>query len=417
MAIKLPTWVFHHTLKNNFIMMNRILLFASLFFLMCFPKIFSQPAANTEIYLITCGPGTETYSIYGHSALRIVMPGEKIDRVYNWGLFDFDTPHFAWNFAKGRLNYMVGGTSMNSFMREYLSEKRYVISQKVNLTPEEIARLISLINENLKPENISYKYDFFYDNCSTRIRDLLEKAVGNKLIYPPSEAGKDPTFRNLINKYQQNFSWLNFGVDILIGAPADKKALFRDRMFLPVEMQKGLSEALVNRDNKMTPLLQSPELLLDYETPVLRSNLFNSPSMAFTLFFIVVVLLTSSSKRKKLVNIVDITVFSIFSILAVMMIFFNFFADHQQTKMNLNIIWLNPLLIICLIMLILKKAGTIWFRMVFFITAAFLAIMYFLPQGFNLASIPLILIVLVRSSARGSFSWNPLSLEQGEITH
>ncbi|MCE5347575.1 MAG: DUF4105 domain-containing protein [Bacteroidales bacterium] len=391
--------------------MKKILIFIFLLCTIYIPSTFSQPAAGPEVYLLTCGVGAETYSIYGHSAIRILDQKKHIDLVYNWGIFDFDTPHFAWKFAKGRLNYMLGAMTMQSFMQEYFLEKRSVHSQKINLSPDETEQLIALINENLKPENVKYRYDFFYDDCSTRIRDLLEKSIGEKLLYPPSETKGIPTFRSLIHKYQSPYSWLNFGIDLLVGSPSDIKAQFRDRMFLPIEMQKELSEAVIRRDSKMIPLLQNPETILDFDPPVVNRKFLTSPSTIFTLLFIVAVILTSFQKRKKLINTVDITLFSIFSILAILMIFFNFFTDHQQTRWNLNIIWLNPFLIICLIMLILKKSGTVWFKIVFFITLTFLIFQYFLPQVFNSAIFPLVCTILVRSSVRARFSWNPLSIK------
>ena len=156
---------------------------------------FSQASNDTIVYLLTCGPGTETYSIYGHSALRIVIPEKHTDTVYNWGVFDFNTKHFVWKFAKGRLDYMVIGESLKGFLGSYFFEQRYVYSQRINIDASEMRILTGLINENMKPENTKYRYDFFYDDCTTRIRDLLEKSIGEKLKYPPAETGKDPNFQ------------------------------------------------------------------------------------------------------------------------------------------------------------------------------------------------------------------------------
>ena len=218
------------------------LVFINLFFLLVsFTSVFSQPSNDTVAYLLTCGPGTETYSIYGHSALRIVTPEKHLDTVYNWGVFDFNTPNFVWKFAKGRLDYMVIGESLKGFLQGYFFEQRFVYSQKINIDPVETRKLVSLINENLKPENIKYRYDFFYDDCSTRIRDLLEKSIGEKLKYPPAESGKIPTFRDLVGKYQNPYPWYKFGVDLLMGSTTDKRAEFRDRMFLPIDMKDELS--------------------------------------------------------------------------------------------------------------------------------------------------------------------------------
>jgi hypothetical protein len=170
--------------------MKKLLLISAFLLMLCLEQVYSQSASDTTIYLITCGPGTQTYSIYGHSAIRIVIPEKKSDMVYNWGVFDFNTPNFAWKFAKGRLDYMLIEESLPQFLGEYVYEKRYVYSQKLNINPQETERLVSLVKENLRPENAKYRYDFFYDNCSTRIRDIFEKSIGNNLLYPPAETGK-----------------------------------------------------------------------------------------------------------------------------------------------------------------------------------------------------------------------------------
>jgi hypothetical protein len=371
----------------------------------------SQGNNRADIYLLTCGPGTETYSVYGHSAVRIVIPEKKTDTVYNWGVFDFNTPNFVWKFAKGKLNYSLGVYSYETFLRDYFAEQRWVVSQKLNLEPEEIERLFVLLTENLKPENITYRYDFLYDNCSTRIRDLIEKTVGTDLLYPPDKPKKEiPTFRQLIGEYEKGYAWTKLGIDLLLGSPVDKKASFRDRMFLPIEMKNGLSESVIRREDKMIPLLNDPEIILDFDQPVLREKLFTSPLFVFSVFLIIVIILAGSFRGKTVNNAIDIFLFSVFSILALMMIFFNFFTDHQQLRWNLNILWLNPFIILCLISIIYDKNWQSWFRIVFYLAAGFLAIMVILPQHIHNAFVPLIITLILRSSVRAGFKWNPLSL-------
>jgi hypothetical protein len=389
--------------------MKKILLIAFLVYLIYFPGVSSQTLADTTVCLITCGPGTETYSIYGHSAVRIVIPEKKIDIIYNWGVFEFDTPNFAWKFAKGRLNYMLGVESFKSFLGIYIYEKRYVYSQKINLDSKETEHLVSLINENYKPENRNYRYDFFYDDCSTRIRDLLEKAVGDKLLYPPSGNERLPTFRHMVDKYQNPFPWLNFGIDLIMGSPGEKKASYRDRMFLPIDMQTELSETVINREGKIIPLLQDPVTILNFDPPEIKQNFLTTPVFTFTLLLIIIIILSARVESRKINNMGDIVIFSIFSVLAILMIFFNFFTDHQQMKWNLNILWLNPIIPFCLSSLVLKKAGTLWFRILFCITGTFLVLHFILPQDFNIAILPLVIILLVRCSVRAGFAWNPLS--------
>jgi len=374
-------------------------------------EIISQEVPSADIYLLTCGPGTETYSVYGHSALRIVIPEKNSDVVYNWGVFDFATPHFVWKFAKGRLDYSLGISSYNNFLRDYFLEGRWVVSQKLNLETADIEKLFQLIAENLKPENLTYRYDFFYDDCSTRIRDLIEKAVGENLIYPPAEANKDmPTFRYLTGEYEKVIPWTEAGIDLIMGSPGDKKASFRDRMFLPIELKNGLSELLIRRNGKLIPLLTNPDIVVDFKQPVFKEKFLTSPMFVFSLLLIIVIFLTGYFREKRANNLVDTVIFGVFSILALMMIFFNFFTDHHQMKWNLNILWLNPFIILCFISLLLKKDWMIWFRVVFFMAAGFLALLVVLPQNINNAFVPLIIILILRSSIRSDFSWNPLTI-------
>jgi hypothetical protein len=269
--------------------------------------------------------------------------------------------------------------------------------------------LIALINENLKPENIYYRYDFFYDDCSTRIRDLIEKAVNNSLIYPPEGKLNIPTFRWKVGEYQKPYPWLKLGVDFIMGTPGDRKASFRDRMFLPIDLQTNLEKAVISRDLKMIPLLQPARKVLEFDPPEVRKKFFTEPLFVFTLIFILIIFLSSMIKKSRFLNIVDIIIFAFYALLAALMIFFNFFTDHQQMKWNLNIIWLNPFIIICFISILLKKNWPIWFKLVFYLCTLFLPFAIFFPGLINNAFVPLVLILGLRCSARGAFNWNPLS--------
>lgn len=370
--------------------------------------------SDTTFHLITCGPGTATYSIYGHSALLIIYNDK--DSVYNWGMFTFDTDFFAWKFAKGRLDYFLGSEPLDSFLRSYFYEERYVISQKINLEAGEKKMIIDMIRVNLLPGNIAYRYDFFYDDCSTRIRDLLEKALGEKLVYPPEENGSIPTFREMTGKYQKIYPWLQFGIDLIMGSPGDKKAGVRDRMFLPLDMMEGLSASTINRDGRQIPLLQSKIAILDFPPKIVSHSFYTTPFFIFSILLVVVIFLSLNMKNRSYISIMDFILFFIFAFLAILMIFFNFFTDHQQMRWNFNIVLFNPLLIMCLVSILLNREGKIWFRIVFAITAAFLPGSVFLPQEFNIAVYPLALIILARSSARSRFSWNPL-ISPEEIRH
>jgi hypothetical protein len=196
-----------------------------------------------------------------------------------------------------------------------------------------------------------------------------------------------------------------------MGSPGDKEASFRDRMFLPVDMQKGLSELEIRREKGIIPLLQNPQRVLDFEPPVIQRNIFTSPATVFTFLLILIIILSNLTGKKLLINIMDLVIFLILTVLAAMMVFFNFFTDHLQMKWNLNILWLNPVIILCFIALLTGKAGTIWFRIVFFTSVLFLILQFILPQAFNFAIFPILIILIVRSLARSGFSWNPFPMK------
>ncbi len=369
----------------------------------------SQIANDTSVYLITCSPGTETYSIYGHSAIRVAIPSAGIDVVYNWGVFDFNTKNFVWKFAKGKLNYMLGVYPYNVFLEEYMFEKRSVYSQKVNMESDDLMYLTTLLEENLKPENLFYLYDFFYDNCSTRIRDIFEKVYDGKLIYPPYENNKIPTFRQKLAYYHRNYPWLKFGIDFLLGLPADKKASFRDQMFLPLDLQRNLSQVVINRNRKMIPLLQNVENIFEFESMQPTPPFYYSPMLIFSAAFVLVLFVCIKFKNTLFINYLDIALFTIFSILAILMIFFNFITDHEQTKWNLNIIWCNPFILLCLLSLALNKKGVVWFRLVFWLSVVSILIAIIFTGYTNIAVVPLVMIMTLRSASRSEFSWNPFN--------
>ncbi len=386
--------------------MNRsFLILLILFFHLPVSDLKSQESADTSVFLITCSPGTETYSIYGHSALRVVIPSAGYDMVYNWGVFDFNTPNFVLKFAQGRLNYMLGVYPWELFLKEYFIERRSVYSQKVIIDGAELKKLMFLLDENLKPENIYYRYDFFYDNCSTRIRDLFEKIFGDRLIYPADEVKNPPTFRDKLTEYQRYYPWLKAGVDFSLGLPADKKTSFRDRMFLPMELMNNLSKAEIKKEAHIVPLLQNVQTIFEFEPPEIKTPFYCNPMFVFMLVFILVLTLSVRLRHSYLINYIDILIFALFSVLSLFQVYFNFVTDHIETRMNLNLLWINPFIIICLVSIIFNRSWLLWFRIVFWLSVLFLVLASIFVSKINGVFIPLALILALRSSARSEFSW------------
>ena len=221
-----------------------------------------------------------------------------------------------------------------------------------------------------------------------------------------------PSFRFMVGKYLPMAPWLKLGIDLLMGLPGNKKASARDRMFLPVDMQEGLSDIVINRSGKMIPLLRNPDTVLERTDTGEKPKFFSSPIVVFSLLLIIIIIASALLRNRKLNRVFDIVLFLIFSVLALLMIFFNFFTDHLQMKMNPNIIWLSPFIILCLISLLLSKNWYIWFRIVFVLNIIWFIILLIFPESSNNAFIPLLLILVVRSSVRSEYKWNPLSLEE-----
>jgi hypothetical protein len=357
------------------------------------PLTKAQVADSTDVYLLTCAPGNATYSIYGHTALRINVRGSKFDRVYNWGMFDFSTPNFAFRFARGRLDYMLGTYGYDRFVEEYVSEGRSVWSQKINLTPQEKEKLFGLINENLRPENVKYRYDFFFDNCATRIRDILEESVSDSLIFPVKE--KNKTFRQLIHPKQKVLPWIDFGADMLLGLQADRKATPADEMFLPEYLKENLSASVVIHGNNRESILGETVTVVDLP-PASSGGRTWMPQLVFYFILLCVFLVTFVIGMPVLGRITDIILYTVYSVLALLLIFTNFFSEHAALHYNLLILGINPLIPVLLGFIIANKKAVKLSRIAFGISALWVPASIIAGQGINPALIPLVLIIMIR---------------------
>jgi len=357
------------------------------------PVTNAQVADSADVYLLTCAPGNATYSIYGHTALRINVRGSNFDQVYNWGIFDFSTPNFAFRFAKGRLDYMLGTYGYDRFVDEYVSEGRSVWSQKINLTTKEKEKLFGLINENLRPENVKYRYDFFFDNCATRIRDILEASVSDSLIFPVKE--KNKTFRQLIDPKQKVLPWIDFGADMLLGLQADRKATPADEMFLPEYLKENLSASFVIHGNNREPILGETVTIVDLPPASTRGRTW-MPQLVFYFILLCVILVTFVIGMPLLGHITDIILYTVYSVLALLLIFTNFFSEHAALHYNLLILGINPLIPVLLGFILANKRAVKLSRIAFVISVLWVPASIIAGQGINPALIPLVLIIMVR---------------------
>lgn len=207
--------------------------------------------------LLTCEPGTEVYQLFGHTALRMRDAESGRDLVFNYGMFSFDAPNFRWRFTRGETDYSLGITPFKYFEYEYALRGSNVTEQILDLEPDEALRLRDLLFENYKPENRVYRYNYFYDNCTTRARDMIEKSVDGLVEYPEA-LGNDKSLRDVLHEFAHG--WNRLGIDLLLGWEADLPASGRQQMFAPLYLMRDMSSAVAVRDGVSRPLVKSEKM-------------------------------------------------------------------------------------------------------------------------------------------------------------
>ena len=344
--------------------------------------------------MLTCGTGEEIYSVFGHSAIRVSDPVQKIDWVYNYGIFDFNTPGFAIKFARGKLDYMVAVQGFNSFMREYQRDKRWVKEQVLNLDATERQRLVDLLEVNILEENRYYKYDFFFDNCATRALDIIEAAIDGKVNWTPGKLPIEQTYREVIEDYLKNLPWYDFGIDLGLGSVVDDPVTIKTVMFMPDYMFDVFKASTITSDAGERPLVMEEGILLDFEPVTLEVSFWTSPAFIFWLLLALYFLYEMFRPgRHALVKTILLTSVG----LAGMMVVLLWFAtDHQATKANLNILWAHPLHLITPFILLRERLRQKANKVFLIASAFYFAFFLFwiiIPQEFNPTFRPIILML------------------------
>ncbi|MBL4745478.1 MAG: DUF4105 domain-containing protein [Flavobacteriaceae bacterium] len=354
---------------------------------------------NASVSIITCGPGTELFTTFGHSAFRISDPSLGIDRIYNYGTFDFHAPYFLFNFAKGKLIYQLGTSDTGRFIRVYNYEKRWIKEQILNIDTEKVQAFYEFLENNAKPENKDYRYDFFYDNCATKLEEVITQILGAQVTFSNAHLSSNKTHRDLIDDYTQEHVWGKFGIDLALGSVIDKRASFDEYRFLPDYMMQAFEHATINRDGEKVPLIKTTSDLL-YPFPKTPKGFEFTPLLLCSLIFLIVSLITFLDfKRKKRTKTLDFLLFFSTGIIGIIVLLLWFATDHTATYKNLNFLWaFAPNLILAF--LFLKNTLKGWLKHYLLITLLLLDILLvvwiFEIQQFNTALIPLILALYVR---------------------
>lgn len=351
---------------------------------------------SSYVSLLTCGPGDEFYTTFGHTALRVCDTTIGLDIVYNYGTFSFsDGWKFYLRFARGDMRYRLSRYSMEGFLNEYFSEGRWVEEQILDLSLQERNNLLQMLEFNYLPEYRYYQYDFFRDNCATRVRDMICNALDHRQW--AGEMGKLPakgnlSYRQLLYPYmEQNLLWWRFGLDVILGYNIDKPRSTWEYMFAPNELMNQMDTAVMSDTHR--PLCKERHQLLAEGREEAGKSI--NPSLVFWLVALVVLVLTCLEWYKGLkLRWLDIILFLLTALVSLIIIFFWFFSIHYCTRPNWNLLWASPLffyflfagkrsnhwvVLIQMILLLVVISGFIW-----------------MPQQINTAILPICFLLFVR---------------------
>lgn len=366
-------------------------------------EVSAEPGDSLRISLLTCAVGDEIYSLFGHTAIRCENLTRGTDVVYNYGIFDFSSGGFVLRFALGETDYRLDREPTDYFNYAYYYHGRDVWKQTLNLTQEEKLRLIGLLEENFRPENRVYRYNFFYDNCSTRPRDKVEEAVQGSVDYGADmDAATDTTFRDLIDQYSQGHPWSRLAMNLCLGSEADKPINRRTQMFVPFCLKDYFSHAQITDSVGHTrPLVANEGLMLKALEKSPAHDSLPSPELWAWLVFGMTALLTYYGlRRRKSFWVFDAVLFTTAGLAGCILAFLVFLSQHPCMSPNYLLFVFHPLHLLCLPWVIYderKQRRNLYLGANVLVLTLFMAFWALIPQEFPLTVVPLALSLYIRS--------------------
>ena len=298
---------------------------------------------SIRVSLVTCSPGTEVYEVYGHTALRVEVPTLGVDAVINYGLFSFEAPNFVWRFIKGETDYMVGTIGYPIFEYEYTSRGSTVTLQTLNLSAEEKERLVALLNENLRPENREYRYNFLYNNCSNKAGNMVKEALTLQSA-PLTDRVEGITYRDILHEHTQDYPWLQFGIDYLLGVEADLPANPFQQMFAPEYLMYYTAQTSLVGDSVLYPYVIDQEVVEPFVSHDEVTHLMLTPVQTMILLILLVAVVCAFEifvERRQWWF--DVLLLTLQGIMGCVVAFLFFCSEHPTVGSNLHVIYLNPL--------------------------------------------------------------------------
>ena len=337
----------------------------------------AEPLDSVELSLITCSPHEEVYSLYGHTAIRLIDSRSGRDLTFNYGVFNFKAPHFVLRFVFGKTDYELGILPTEMFCDYYKQWGSEVQEQVLNLTAEEKALLLHALGVNLKPENRVYRYNFFYDNCSTRPRDIITRNIVGRVVFE-ERLDFAPSYRVMIHEMDRHHPWAAFGNDLLLGVRADFSTTRQQQEFLPMNLKYDFDHAqIISPDGSSRPLVKQCRVLVEAGEQVVEPDFPLDPlpcALLLLAFFLIV--MAVEWRRHACLVWVDAAVMCVTGLLGCVLVVM-FFSEHPATSTNLQAILFNPVHLfyipsvlrrnfnirywnVLIIMIVLFLLGSIW---------------------------------------------------------
>ncbi len=377
-------------------------LFPILFLLLSFSS-FSQSilSENAQISVITLGPDpNELYAAFGHSAIRVYDSLQGIDYAYNYGVFDFNQPNFYLNFARGFLYYKLGVYSYPDFRDAYIYYNRFIHEQLLNLTQGQKQKIFDYLQWNALPENQTYRYDYFYNNCATKIRDVFVKVLGDEINFDGSFIKTDYTIRELTDLYLSPLPWGDLGIDICLGLPMDKKASPYEYMFLPDYIESSFVNCGIKDRGILIPIVKEQISVFEARPIETEKSLFH-PWTVFGAFLILSALLSYRDwKKRQLSKWFDTALFLVVGLIGLLLFLLWIATDHKAAANNFNLLWAFPVHIIAAPLLLKKVQSRLlvnYFKGTAILLAAALLLWPLIPQQLNIFLLPILAALMIRS--------------------
>ena len=359
------------------------------------PNIYANELENKnryEISILSIGEGPSLVDAFGHTAIRVKDAELKNDLVFNFGVYDFNSPNFYSNFVKGRPEYKLGIQNYNNLTQNYIIQKRYIVEHQLNLDQNSIKIIIDLLLEKLNDPY--YIYDYFRDNCTTRAANIVINKTNNKFKDNKLESEANLSYRDLIHGKINENSWAALGIDLCLGSIIDKKINTRETFFLPENLMKYLD--LYEGDIIKRNIIYSPESEISY-----LENLPSPLLINLILSLIIVVITIFNFKSNKWNKSLDTLIFLISGSIGILIIYLWFFSNHFAGAQNFNFLWAFPLNF-ALIFVIYKNKIPNW-SIGYIKLLIILIILLFLHwttgvQKYNLTLLPIFVALLIRYS-------------------